>query len=317
MDAKTPAAADDTWTTRRLLRWMIDHLEKRGVDSPRLSAEMLLAAAFGVERLELYMDPERPASEAERARLRDSVKRVAAHEPVQFVVGEAWFFSRPFHVSPATLVPRPETERLVEEAISFLRERGSEDTTAGAAGADSDAGRSGAALRVLDLCTGTGCIAISLALAKGVRAEVIATDIVPAALELAKRNAERHGAENIEFRFGDLYDALDGASGGEFDLITANPPYVTDAEWPELPPNVRDYEPAISLRGGADGLDLVRRVVDGAAARLRPGGLLLVEIGHRHRAPALELVARAPGFAGAEVLVDHEGVDRVLRAAKA
>ncbi len=315
MDAKRPIAAEDRWTTRRLLRWMSGHFEERSIDSPRVCAEMLLSAALGCERLALYMDPDRPASDEERARLRDFVRRVAANEPVQFVVGEAWFFSRPFHVSPATLIPRPSTERLVEEAVQHLRRRGTDRPAS-----------------VLDLCTGSGCIAVSIALARGVDARVTATDLAPTAIELAKRNAVRHGAERIDFRVGDLFAALrndaaaradasahgDAASGGAapFDLITANPPYVTDAEWPSLPPNVRDHEPPAALRGGADGLDLVRRIVAEAPSWLAPGGLLLVEVGHGHRRAALELAASNPALAEAEVLVDHEGIDRVLRAVR-
>lgn len=327
MDARMSATAEQHWTTRRLLQWIIRHLEQRSIESPRVCAEMLVAAAIGRERLDLYMDPDRPASADERARLRDFVQRASAHEPVQFVVGEAWFFSRPFHVSPATLVPRPSTERLVEEAISYLRERGASAGASARTGDGSDAGIGAAsvqngldegtapAARMLDLCTGSGNIAVSVALARGVRVECVATDLVPQAIDLARRNAARHGAASIEFSVGDLYSALDGRPQPHrsFDLITANPPYVTDAEWPELPLNVRDHEPATALRGGVDGLDLVRRVLDGAPSRLVPGGLLLVEIGHGHRAAALEHAASIPGLGEHEVLVDHEGIDRVLR----
>jgi len=298
MEAKRPMTeAEAPWTTRRLLRWMMSHFESRGIDSPRVCAEMLLASTIGCERLALYMDQDRVASDPERARLREFVRRIVAHEPVQYVVGEAWFFSRPFHVSTATLIPRPSTERLVEEAISFLRDG------------------SASPRRVLDLCTGTGCIALSMASARGVTAEVLATDCEPAAIELATRNAARHRCTAVSFAVGDLYDAVE--PGACFDLITANPPYVSDSEWQALEPNVRLHEPPRALRGGADGLDLVRRVIAEAPARLVPGGMLLVEIGHAHRAQALALATGTAGLRDAEVLKDHEDLDRVLRVRRA
>lgn len=320
MEARVSTPSNEApWTTRRLLKWMHEHFESRGIDAPRVCAEMLLARAFQCERLQLYMEPERPANDSERTMLRAFVQRIAAHEPVQFVVGEAWFHSRAFRVSPATLIPRPSTERVVEEAISFLRARGR-------AGGSPDARPSHQ--RMLDLCTGTGCIAISVALAKGVDVAVLASDISPEALELAAQNATRLGAASrVRFAPGDLYGAIaqppdDGdasarsAEGARdrFDLITANPPYVSDAEWDALEPNVRLHEPALALRGGPDGMDLVRRVVDRAPHYLARGGLLLVEIGHAQRDAALALAHATAGLSDASVLEDHEGFHRVLRA---
>jgi len=316
MDAPVPAASSAApWTTRRLLKWMHEHFASREVDAPRVCAEMLLARTFGCERMRLYMEAERPASESERAVLREFVRRVSAHEPVQYVVGEAWFFSRAFEVSPMTLIPRPATERLVEEAVSFLRVRGgaAQHADKAATGEEARATEAPRKTAVLDLCTGTGCIAISIALAKGVDAAIVATDLSQEVLELAARNAKRHGAEaRVRLACGDLYEALSGDE--RFDLIAANPPYVSDREWLELDRNVRDYEPARALRGGADGLDLVRPVIAGAAARLAPGGLLLVEIGHAQRDAVLEIARATPGLGEVEVLDDLEGFHRVLRA---
>lgn len=302
------------WTTRRLLKWMHEHFASRKIDAPRLCAEMLLARAFDCDRMRLYMEAERPASEQERAMLRDFVRRVSEHEPVQYVVGEAWFFSRAFEVSPATLIPRPSTERLVEAGIDFLRARAAMDS---------------APARVLDLCTGTGCIAISIALAKGLATTMVATDISAAAIELAERNAARHGAaERIQCARGDLFAALttvstnarssiNGVDTRPFDLITANPPYVSDSEWDELEPNVRNYEPATALRGGSDGLDCVRRVIAEAPEWLVSGGLLLVEIGHAQRERVLAQARSMPVWRDPEVLDDYEGFHRVLRAERA
>jgi release factor glutamine methyltransferase len=326
--------ADGPWTVRRLLVWITSFLEERSVDAPRRTAEILVSEVLGVERLRLYMEPDRELEAGELAALRALVARSGRHEPVQFLVGKWPFLGRDFKVAPCTLIPRPCTETLVEHALAWYRERG--------------AGRA----EVLDLCTGTGCIAVSLAL--GMRAiarppsagckplrgadpapalptidrsapsgdpvdrravesfdgdvRVTASDIVAEAVVLARENATRLGAR-IDFRTGDLWSVI--RADERFDLVVSNPPYVTDAEYAELDRNVRDYEPASALCGGRDGLDFVRRVVQGARAHLRPGGLLLVEVGWKHREQALALVSDS-AWRGATVIKDGEGIDRVL-----
>ncbi|MBI1303461.1 MAG: peptide chain release factor N(5)-glutamine methyltransferase [Phycisphaera sp.] len=343
------AAAPTRWTVRALLAWIVPYLQERSVDSPRAVAEILLAEVLRVERLGLYMEPERELDPQELAALRALVARAGRHEPVQFLVGRWPFLGRDFAVAPCTLIPRPSTETLVTRALDWYRARCAEG--------DSSA-------RVLDLCTGSGCIAVSIALgmraiarpeglgckpisagakgAEGAEAEVVArvisspdsgeqqsapavsadaarrrasmtaSDIVPEAVELARGNAARHGVE-IDFRTGDLFAAV--RPDERFDLIASNPPYVTDEEYAALDANVRDYEPAIALRGGRDGLDLVRRIVAGAERHLARGGLLLVEVGWKHRASALALVAGS-AWRDAEILVDGEGIDRVLVAVR-
>jgi release factor glutamine methyltransferase len=347
--ASPAAAAPQRWTVRALLAWMVPFLKEREVDSPRAIAEILLAEVLKIERLRLYMEPDRELSPEELASLRGLVSRAGRHEPVQFLVGLWPFLGRDFEVAPCTLIPRPCTETLVERALAWYRERGA------------------GGVRVLDLCTGTGCIAVSLAL--GMRAilrpdgagcrpisarreydsarsagepvrewqrdqergdaersdapsgsgagepptaapsiEIVGTDIVPEAVELARRNARRHGV-SIDFRCGDLWAAVE--SGERFDLIASNPPYVTDEEYDALDRNVKDYEPASALRGGRDGLDFVRKVVAGAERHLNLGGLLAIEIGWKHRDAALELVA-GRNWSESDVLKDGEGIDRVL-----
>lgn len=279
------------WTSRELLRWMTDHFRQRGLDSPRVCAEMLLAHVLGCERMRLYMEVDRPASAKELAHLRDLVARAAKHEPVQYLVGHAWFFSRRFEVDRSTLIPRPSTETLVEEAIRWCRAQALETS------------------RVLDLCTGTGCIAISIA-AQTPGAAIVATDIEPSAVELARHNAAALGVgEAIEFRVGSLWEAL--GPEDRFDLVASNPPYISDAEWAEVAPNVRDWEPHRALRGGVDGLDLVRKVIAGSRAHLRPGGLLLVEIAASQEQLSIELATDA-GLAAPRVLRDGDGLPRVL-----
>ena len=269
------------------------HFRDRGLDSPRVCAEMLLAHVLGCERMRLYMEVDRPASPEELARLRELVTRASRHEPVQHLVGHAWFFSRRFEVDRSTLIPRPSTETLVETAISTCRERG------------------WAAPRVLDLGTGTGCIAISLAAQIG-EARVVATDVAGDALALAARNASAHGVgERIEFREGSLWDAL--RDDERFEVVASNPPYISDREWAEVAPNVRDWEPQRALRGGVDGLDVVRGVIAGAGERLAPGGVLLVEIAASQEAQAAELCAMA-GLRDTRVLRDGDGLPRVVAA---
>lgn len=302
------------------------------MDAPGLCADLLLGHVLGCDRMSLYMHADRPASPDELARLRALVRRAGDHEPVQYLVGKWGFHGIELELDPSTLIPRPCTETLVEAALAHLRERGLLEPTAERP------------VRALDLCTGSGCIAI--ALARGVSAarrgrralawsaagtqqgsdggdaapsvppvSVIATEIVPAAAELARRNVSRLGlSAAVDVRVGDLDAGISASDIGEgFDVVCANPPYVTSAEWEGLDRNVREYEPRSALDGGHDGLDIVRRLVARAPALLSAGGALLCEIGAAQGDGAMAL-ARAAGFADASVLTDHEGLPRVLRA---
>jgi release factor glutamine methyltransferase len=295
-----PPPVEQQWTTRRLLEWMTSHFQARGIDSPRVVAEMLLSHVLGCERMRLYMESDRPATAVELATLRLLAARAAAHEPVQYLVGQTWFFSRAFEVDRSTLIPRPSTETLVEHVLHWLR------ATPGHADP-----------LMADIGTGTGCIAISLA-AQLPGAHVIATDVEPGALELASRNAARHRVEDrIEFLPGALLEPLRHVPAiARFDVICSNPPYISDREWEAVAPNVREFEPAGALRGGADGLDVIRPLIAGSGQWLKPGGLLAVEIAHSQRDAALEL-ARAAGLVDPGVLKDHEGLWRVLLATRA
>jgi release factor glutamine methyltransferase len=326
----------ESWTVRRLLAFIRGRLEARGVDSPRICAEILLCHVLDCDRLRLYMEADRVATDAERARLRDLVARASRHEPVQYLVGSWPFRGRTFEVSPATLIPRPSSEGVVEAALAWLREQPGE-----------------APVRMADVGTGSGNLAISIVAetrdrarrAAGLRGcaplldaapsvgreeagalpepiRCCATDIAPAAVELARRNVARQGlAAAIELLEGSLLAPLErwtvGAARGELDLVVSNPPYVSDREWDELEPNVRDYEPALALRGGREGLDVVRPLVVQAAEWLRPGGLLVVEIGHAQRDAVLQLVADRALWRSAKVRKDHEDFWRVLVAERA
>lgn len=253
--APTPAPTPAAWTVRRVLDWTIGYLREHGSESPRLDAEVLLAHARNCKRIQLYTDYDALLPDDVRARMRELVKRRAAAEPVAYLVGHREFFSLEFEVNRDVLIPRPDTETLVVEALACLK--GQEQP------------------RVLDLGTGSGCIAVAIAVNhRG--AQVTAVDVRDASLAVAARNAERHSvADRIAFRHGDLFAPL--APDRPFDLIVSNPPYVPTDEIDRLAPDVRDHEPRAALDGGADGLDVIRRIVGEAAAHLVPGGWLLLE----------------------------------------
>jgi release factor glutamine methyltransferase len=300
------------WTTRRLLRWIDGHLAQKGVDSPRVCAEMLVGHVIRAERMRLYMEADRPASADELERLRALVQRAARHEPVQYLVGKAVFWCRDFDVGPATLIPRAATEHAVEECVAAAR---------------AAAERGSVPVRVLEIGTGTGCITVCTALGlsgerrtaepgdpkRAVDTAFVATDLVPAALDLARANAAAHGmAARIDFRAGSLWAPLRADERGTFDVLVSNPPYVADDEWDEMAPNVRDHEPRTALAGGAQGMDVLAPLIAGAHEWLRPAGRLVVEIGHRQRDAVLAAARANPALAGADVRKDFEGFWRLL-----
>jgi release factor glutamine methyltransferase len=286
-------------------------------------SELLMAHVLGLDgkdgsggRLRLYMDQDRPASSAERARLRDLVGRALKHEPVQYLVGEAWFYGLPFYVSPAVLIPRPCTEVIVEEVLSHAR---------AAWGA---AGKTGEGLRIADVCTGSGCVVIAL-LKNLPHATGIGADISADALAVAKRNAERHGVDGrVELVQGDLLEPLidhpaGGGVGGNFHYLVSNPPYIPDSEWDAVPvpgqeplvdKSVRDFEPHLALRGGVDGLRFVRPLIEKGPERLRERGVMMVEIAAASARAALKMMREQPLIDpdSVRVVKDHEGLERVV-----
>ncbi|MSR17778.1 MAG: peptide chain release factor N(5)-glutamine methyltransferase [Phycisphaerales bacterium] len=302
--------SDEAWTTRRLRDWMRQWLRSRQVDSPHACVDLLLGFVLKQERVNLYTDSERPASAEELTQLRDLVARAGRHEPVQYLVGSCGFYTHTFEVNSSTLIPRPCTEALVAEAVRHLRSEPGD-------------------WRVLDIGTGTGCIAISIAAAfaptRKTPSEVapvpcsvrcVASDIAEDALQLAARNAQTNdAAELIEFRLGDLYGPCAGRNEeSSFRVICSNPPYISDAQWVDVPANVRDWEPSRALRGGADGLRFVEPIIRESPQWLSLGGCLLVEIAFDQADAALAIAERTSGLRDAEVLRDDEGLDRVLRA---
>jgi release factor glutamine methyltransferase len=245
------------WTIREVLNWTRGYFEDAGIVQPRLEAEILLAHALDVDRLHLYMAPDKPLSTDERSRYRSVVKERHSGTPLQHVIGEVNFYGLRFRVDREALIPRNETEELLDQVIKR-------------APRDRD-------IRCLDLGTGTGVIAVCMARYLP-KAQVTAVDISPAALQMARENAALNEVtERIEFVESNWFAHVEG----EFDFIASNPPYIRSDELADLPVEVRVHEPSVALDGGADGLDKVREIAEGLRAHLRPDGVVLMEIGHR------------------------------------
>jgi release factor glutamine methyltransferase len=290
----------DPWTVLGLILWSASYLTERGVEHGRLDAEHLLAHALGATRLQLYLQFDRPLDVEELAAFKPLLLRRARREPLQYVTGRAAFRELDLAVDRRVLIPRPETEMLVEAVLEWARP--------GVRGRNPR----GANLDGIDLGTGSGCIALSL-LAEGPFRRVVATDASEEALDVAAANACRVGlAERLETRLGPLWDPL--VPGERFDVVASNPPYVADAEAAQLEPEVRDWEPAAALFSGTHGLDVLDAIVAGAGQRLRPGGLLALEVGLGQAASVAGQVRAAGGFGEPRILRDLAGRPRIVLA---
>ncbi|MCH7814275.1 MAG: peptide chain release factor N(5)-glutamine methyltransferase, partial [Planctomycetes bacterium] len=261
MSAQPPPAAE-VWTINRLLRWTTDYLTREGVDDPRLSAELLLAHALGCAKIDLYARFDRVPDDRQRTTLRELVRRAADHQPIAYLVGTKEFYSLAFEVTPDVLIPRPETEALVEQAITRCR-RIEDDP-----------------IHLLDLGTGSGCIALTV-LTQVDTVRAVGSDVSPEALAVAARNARRHEINGrLTLVQADRLDLpADCVPAGGFHLIVSNPPYVAEGQAESLPENVRRHEPSLALYAGPDGLSFYRTLHRDAPALLQPGGTVLVEIG--------------------------------------
>lgn len=263
-------------------------LRAAGIENPRREARLLLGFALGEEAAALALAPDRPVTENEAAAFRAGLARRAAHEPFAYIAGRRDFWSLELEVTPATLIPRPDTETLIEAALGL-------------------AGPRAAPLEILDLGTGSGAILIAL-LAELPNATGFGVDVSPAALEIARRNALRAGVgARARFGISSWWSHVQGA----FDLIVSNPPYIPSGEIAGLDPDVRDFEPRLALDGGPDGLAAYRAIVSVAAKRLHPGGALLVECG-MGQAEAVAALIAASGFPRTEITADLAGISRVV-----
>ncbi len=305
----------DTWTIQKLLNWIIDYFTEKGIDSPRLSAELLLSGVLAMKRIELYTKFDKPVDKQHLARLHDLVKRAGLNEPIPYLIGKTEFYSLEFNVSPDCMIPRPETELLVERAVEFLRThpvRNSVTHKMTQQEEISNGARSGAQF-VCDLCTGSACIAVAIA-KNFPDARIIATDISDAALNIAAANIEKHRLKHrIKLLHGDLFDPLVPHSDVEkFDLIVCNPPYVSAAEFDSLDKNVKDYEPKLALFAGADGLDIYRRICQKIDLFLKPDAALMLEIGFAQGAAVKEMLQQTNVFAEIKIEKDLNNNDRIV-----
>lgn len=385
--------ANETWTIRRCLDWTRDYLKDRGDERPRLSAEWLLSGVTGLSRTEIYVNFDKPMSSEELAAMHTAVVRRAKGEPLQYIIGETSFRTIDVMCEPGVLIPRPETELLVEEVLAYLdREvigvapaaaRGrvelpwnaeveaalqaeiaaakekdeapvverqlrdddfvtledGEGTIETADGAEGDADVSGAApveegefsegapaqdgesgqircARVLEVGCGTGCISLSIASERSGRAQCVAIDIEPRAVDLSIRNRDALGISpaDVDVRLGNLVSPLNRETEwGTFDVLVSNPPYIPSAVMESLPHEVADFEPALALDGGADGLDIFRRLVNAAPHMLRPGGLLACELYEGHLDAAADL-CRSAGMHDVRIVDDFTGRPRIVLA---
>lgn len=295
----TETQNESAWTTKRLLEWTTDYLEKAEVDQPRLCAEILLSHVLNCPRIELYTNFDYCPDDPQLTAFRALVKRAAQHEPTQYLIGKANFFSLSFNVRPGVLIPRPETELLVTAAIDFLRLETNRPT-----------------VDVLDLGVGSGCIAVAIA-ANVVEAEILAVDLDPSALEIAAENIEAHDLQaRITLLQSDLFTKVAHAEKTLFDLIVSNPPYIPADQFQHLPPVIRDHEPPEALLAGPDGLDVIRHILDQAEPYLADAGALMLEIAYDQADPATTLFQQTGYLTDITILTDHAGHQRVIKARK-
>ena len=277
------------WTVKALLAATAEFFQKKGLDSPRLDAQILLAHVLKCSKIDLMVRYGEEPTDGQRAAFRELVRQRSEHWPTAYLTGHREFYMLAMEVSPAVLIPRPDTETLVLAVLGELKAKPS--------------------ATILDLGTGSGCIAVSLAKhAPGAR--VTAVDVSPDALIVAKRNAATHAVEGrVSFLQGDLFAPV----SGRFDVIASNPPYIAPGEFASLSPEVRDHEPRIALDGGPDGLNFYRRIAAGAGAFLAPGGVVFVEIGSTQD-ESVRAIFAAAGYAVSPTIRDAGKRPRVIQA---
>ncbi len=331
-----------------MLDWTREDLERRGVDSARIDSELLVAAGIGCERIQLYLDMDRPLEPEELTRIRERVQRRREREPIAYILGEREFYGRTFEVTPAVLVPRPDTETLVDRALAILDgevqvsgdsevildeaphaegvageshlepieevvvdDAESEVREIAPAASPSRSAPNPVDASVADLCTGSGCIGLTLAAERpGLR--VTLTDLSEDALAVARRNTDRLGLDGrTELLAGDLFAPI---GGRRFDLIAINPPYLSEAELAECAPEVARHEPTMALVAGRRGDEFLERIARDALTHLEPGGTLLVEVGHRQGAAFADRLRAVEGLGGVSTHRDLGGIERVVEA---
>ncbi len=286
-------AGEPPWTILKILQWATPYFESRDVENPRASAEILLAHALGLRRIDLYVQYDKPLEPDELAGFKALVRRRIQREPVAYIIGEREFWSMQLKVTPDVLIPRPETELLVEKALEILSETPASSPR-----------------KILEMGTGSGAIVLALA-AERPDCLFFASDRSPRALAVAQENARRHQPDmKIRFFGGDWFDPL-RKGGIFFDLIISNPPYIRRDEIAGLQPEVARYEPLTALDGGPDGLDDLRHIIRAAPEWLVPGGMLLLETGSDQRQDVIRIGEDTGAYDSIRVIRDYAGLDRV------
>lgn len=289
--------SEGRWTILDLVNWTTAYFKSHHIDSPRLTVELLLAELLDIDRIELYMRFDQPLAEAELSRFKQMIKRRLRREPLAYILGRKDFWETRLEVDPSVLIPRPETEFLVEAALAEIPE-----------------GPPAAPMKILELGTGSGAIVVSLA-AQRPGHLFFASDVSVKALAVARANAaSSQVADQIGFFAGSWLEPV--GPSADFDLLVSNPPYVPCADIPELAPEICRYEPASALDGGPDGLSAIRCLIDAAPACMKNGAKLYMEIGEGQSAPVRELLARCPQLAEGRFIRDYSGIERVVEAVR-
>ena len=282
------------WTILKVLQWATTYFRCNDIDSPRATAEILLAHALAADRIDLYLHYDQPLNARELSRFKAIIKRRINREPVAYILGHKEFWSLELVVTRNVLIPRPETECLVERALTYLT-------------ADAESGR----LRILELGTGSGAILIALA-SENAQHIYWGTDISAAAVQIAQRNAVSHGlATNIRFLVADWFAPF-AVSTDLFDMIISNPPYIRQEDLKRLQPEIQAYEPLVALDGSTDGLGCLRHIIQSAHHYLKPGGILLLEMGHDQRVPLNQIIQRCDQYEDVAFYTDYSGYDRIV-----
>ncbi|UCG80077.1 MAG: peptide chain release factor N(5)-glutamine methyltransferase [Desulfobacterales bacterium] len=286
----------ETWTILKILKWTTGYFKSHRLEQPRAAAEILLAHALGLRRVDLYVQYDRHLQVEELELFRGFIKRRIQREPVAYIVGKKEFWSMDLRMTPDVLIPRPETETLVEAALSIVQPKPGPEP-----------------LRILDLGTGSGAIVLAMA-SEWPGQSFYAVDRSEKALAVARENARtRELDKTITFLQGDWFDPVRDR-GRYFDVIVSNPPYIASHEFEVLPPEITEYEPREALDGGSDGLAAIRLIIEQAAHHMIPGGWLLFEIGHDQWVAVEKLISGGKTYRDWAVIKDYSGYDRVVRA---
>ncbi|MBI1923586.1 peptide chain release factor N(5)-glutamine methyltransferase [Candidatus Poribacteria bacterium] len=279
-----------TWRVIDLIQWTTEYFERHNIPTPRLDAELLLGHLLQKSRLQLYLHFETPVFQEQLSAFRELVKKRVDHTPVSYLTNHREFMSLNFYVDGRVLIPRPETEILVETVLQSQKGK----------------------CRLIDIGTGSGAIAISLAV-NCPDSEIVATDLSADALIVAQQNAAlHHCADRLTFLQGNLFEPAQELESQRFDWIVSNPPYVSEEDFPTLSPDVRDHEPKIALIAGGDGLDIIRRLVADAPRFLNPHGQLIMEIGYNQSGAVQQLIQSNPAYNECQVIKDYSGIERVV-----